>query len=68
MKDNWVKIFADVEFLKVESAKRVLEENQVENYLMDRSDSAYVHLGEIQLFTPQNQAEKAVALLVANGY
>ncbi len=68
MKDNWVKIFADVEFLKVELAKRLLEDNQVDNYLMDRSDSAYVHLGEMQLFTPQSQAEKALTLLAANGY
>ena len=68
MKDDWVKVFSDHEFLKVELAQRVFEENKIETYLMDHSDSSMTHLGNVQLFIHPDQAEKAIALLKEKGY
>ena len=68
MNDNWVKIFADADFLKVELAQNVLEENNIESYIMDHSDSALTHLGDVQLFTPQEVAVKAKDLLKSKGF
>ena len=63
MEDNWVKIYSAPELVKVELAKHLLDENNIDNYIMDKADSALVVLGEIELYTPEEQAEKAVSLL-----
>jgi len=60
---TWLIVYRAAEYFKVEAAKNYLEENEIESFIVERPDSAYVMLSEVQLHVPESQAEWAKALL-----
>ena len=66
MKDGWVLIFsADQEF-KAKIAEDVLKQNNIISHILTTPDSAFA-LGNANLYTPEDQVERAVEVLKAEG-
>lgn len=67
MKENWVKIYASKELIKVKVAEDVLKKNDIVSHIADQPDSAMPMLGEASLYTLPENAEKAKEVLKENG-
>lgn len=50
MNNDWVKIYSSVEIHKVEIVKAVLEDNDITAFMINKKDSSYIIIGEIELF------------------
>lgn len=62
MEKDWVRVFGSRESFHVELVKGMLEENQIEGVILNRQDSEFL-VGEVELYVPQKQAEKALDLI-----
>jgi hypothetical protein len=58
MKD-WTKVFASSQLATAAMVVNLLDENHVPAKLLDRKDSAYVFLGEAEIYVPTEFVEVA---------
>ncbi|MCB0562949.1 MAG: DUF2007 domain-containing protein [Phaeodactylibacter sp.] len=63
MKEGWVKIYSSVEEFKARIVEDILKQNGIESHILEKRDSAIPSLGESALYTPQEKAEAAMAIL-----
>jgi len=63
MQVQWVKIWSTTLSFRAEIAKGVLKENDIECVILNKQDSSYVVIGEIELFVPQDQVLRATNLI-----
>lgn len=64
MKDNrWVKIRTVDDHFQAEVIRTMLEEHDIRCVLMNKQMSAYQHIGEIEIFVPDEQVLLATHLL-----
>ena len=63
MKKKWIKVYATTEIHQAELLKGMLEENAIECIIMNKKDSAYTVLGEIELFVTQANVVKSLHLI-----
>lgn len=63
MEKNWVKIFSTNQLHLIHLAKALLEEANIETVEINRQDSAYTLLGEIDLYVNLQDVVKARHLL-----
>lgn len=50
MNSDWVKVYSSVEIHKVEIVKAVLEENGITAFAINKKDSSYISVGEMELY------------------
>ena len=50
MENDWICIYASIYQHKVEIVKAVLEDNSITSVIMNKQDSAYTSIGEIELY------------------
>ncbi|MFI5220646.1 MAG: putative signal transducing protein [Bacteroidia bacterium] len=50
MNNDWVKVYSSGEIHKVEIVKAVLEDNGIAVFMINKKDSSYIIIGEIELF------------------
>ena len=56
MDKDWIKIYSSNEFHKVEIVKAVLEDNGIPSFEINKKDSSYISIGEIELYVnPENE-------------
>lgn len=60
---EWNKIFATRQYPQAMIVKGMLEENQIPVQVLNKQDSNYPMLGEIQLFVPAHLVPTAKALM-----
>jgi len=60
---NPVKLFSTNQSFKVEVLKAKLEEHNIESYILNKQDSAYVVIGEVELYVDASTLEKAKELM-----
>jgi hypothetical protein len=66
MRKGWQRIyFTDKQHL-VQIAKSLLEENHIESVVVDKRDSSYVGIGELELFVKDDDVTLAKFLLNEN--
>ena len=63
MKTKIVKVFSSHDPMKAEIANAILHKHGIRTMEMDKKDSAMVFLGEVELYTAEEDAEKARAIL-----
>ena len=63
--ENWYKLLSTTESYKAEIIRGLLEENQIPVILVNKQDSSYVFLGEIEVHVPVQF--KTIALDLING-
>ncbi|HKR05654.1 MAG TPA: DUF2007 domain-containing protein [Bacteroidia bacterium] len=50
MNEGWIKIYSSAEIHKVEIVKAVLEDNGIPSFEINKKDSSYISIGEIELY------------------
>jgi hypothetical protein len=63
MKQNWVRIFSSNELIQVKIAEDILKQNGIVSHIISKPDSAIPALGEAELYTLPENAERASELL-----
>lgn len=66
--ENWTKVFSSSEVLQVKLAEDILKQNGIESHILHKPDSALPSIGDAELFTPDDLAEKAIAVLKENDF
>jgi len=62
MDENWVLLKTTGDDFTAEIIKGMLEENQIESFVMNKRDSEFL-LGDVELYVHSNDFEKANILL-----
>lgn len=60
---NWHLILKTTDYAEAEIVRGLLERNQVPVTLLNRQDSSYVFLGEIELYVPVQLKDLASSLI-----
>lgn len=63
MKQDWVKVFESREILKTKLVEDALKQQGVESHILEKPDSAIPSLGAATLYTPQEKAQEALAII-----
>lgn len=63
MKQDWVKVFESREILKTKLVEDALKRKGVESHILEKPDSAIPSLGAATLYTPQEKAQEALAII-----
>ena len=66
MEKGWVNVFSTDQRHLAEIAKELLSENQIESVLVDKRDSTYITVGEIELYVRDLNVMKAKFILEKN--
>ncbi|CAN5512217.1 hypothetical protein BH11BAC1_BH11BAC1_18660 [soil metagenome] len=66
MENGWVHIYATTQPHLVEMAKALLLQNKIESVIVDKRDSLYITLGEMELFVRDYDVMKAKFILEKN--
>jgi hypothetical protein len=64
---EWVKIYSSTLPHKVNIVKAFLEDNHIKSFDIDKKDSSYTFIGEIELYVQQPDAVLARFLIEKNG-
>ncbi|OFX44994.1 MAG: hypothetical protein A2046_14985 [Bacteroidetes bacterium GWA2_30_7] len=63
MDSNWVKVYSFSKMHLALIAKEILTENNIESYIMNKQDSSYVVLGDIEIYVKSEDFDKALEIL-----
>jgi hypothetical protein len=66
MEKGWVKVFSTDQRHLAEIAKELLLEDQIESVLVDKRDSTYITLGEVEIYVRDLDVMKAKFILEKN--
>jgi hypothetical protein len=66
MEKGWQRIYFTDKPHLIQIAKSILEENHIESVIVDKRDSSYVTLGELELFVKDDDITLAKFLLEEN--
>ncbi len=55
MEKDWVKVYSSTLPYNVELVKQLLEQKDVGSIILNQQDSAYVSIGEIELYVKREQ-------------
>jgi len=62
MKD-WKKVFSSTQLAASSMVMGILNENEIPAKTLNKQDSSYVFLGELEVYVPLDMYEKAQALI-----
>ena len=62
---DWVKVFSSIDVIKSEIVKTMLIEQGIPAIMMNKQDSAYVVIGDIELMVPSDYADEAFLLITS---
>lgn len=61
--NNPVKLFSSNQSFEIEVLKAKLEEYNIESYILNKQDSAYVVIGDVELYVEEVDLEKAKKIM-----
>ena len=64
---NPIRLYSSNQRFEIELLKAKLAEEQIECYLMDKQDSAYVVIGDVELYVDESDKAKAEYILTESG-
>ena len=64
--EDWVKIYSSTEIHKIEIVKAVLEDNDIPSFEINKKDSSYISIGEIELYVSSENAVLSKAIINGN--
>lgn len=59
MEKDWVKIYRTQQEYKADILLEVLEENEIEGVIINKKDSSYVVIGDVEVYVHIDNEEKA---------
>jgi len=66
MQDNWVKVYGSNQPHKVSIVSAVLADNNIESHEINKIDSAYNAIGEIELYVVKDNEVLALFIIKQN--
>ena len=66
MENGWKSVYISDKMHLAEIVKAVLGDNQIESVLMDKRDSSYITIGDIEVFVRQEDAVLARLIIEQN--
>jgi hypothetical protein len=63
MESGWVKIFSSGDQYLVSIAKDLLSNSEIDSVVLNHKDSAYVYMGEVELYVNETDVENAKEIL-----
>ena len=60
---NWKKVFSSSQLAVASMVSGILMEKQIQTNVLNKIDSSYVFLGEVEVYVPSDMFEKAQALI-----
>jgi hypothetical protein len=60
---TWYKLYSTKNYLEANIIKGKLEENNIKTMMLNKQDSSYVVMGEIELYVPEHLKDIALQLL-----
>ena len=63
MEKGWTKIYSTEELFKAELIKNLLINNSIEAILINKKDSSYVMIGDVEIYVKQEEAMKAANII-----
>lgn len=63
MEKNWICIYTTDKMYQCEIAKDQLKENNIQSVIINKQDSAYIIIGEIELYVAKESAFKAKQII-----
>ena len=66
MNKDWVKVYSSAESYKIMLVKGVLEENNIKSFEVNKKDSSYSMIGEIELYVQQDDSILANIIIEKN--
>lgn len=66
MDKGWINVYSSAMPHLVEMAKEILRENEIESVVVDKRDSVYITIGELELFVKDLDVMKAKFILEKN--
>jgi hypothetical protein len=63
MYQNWIKIKSWSHWYQAEIAKAVLADHQIISLIVNKQDSAYTHIGDVELYVNRDNALRAAHIL-----
>jgi hypothetical protein len=64
--DGWVNVYTTGQLHLAEIAKELLKENNIDSVIVDKRDSLYITIGEVELFVRDLDVMKAKFILEKN--
>jgi putative signal transducing protein len=61
--ENPVRLFSSNQILEVEFLKTKLEEQNIGSHMINKQDSAYVMIGEVELYVDASNLERAQEIM-----
>jgi hypothetical protein len=66
MEKGWTLIYVNNQLHKTEIVRAVLEDEGIESVSMDKRDSSYISIGDIEVYVPEENAELARTIIEKN--
>jgi len=63
MDKEWIKLTSTTQLYEAKVLEARLKEADIECYIMNKQDSAYVMIGEVQIYVQEKDVAAATALL-----
>ncbi len=63
MDSNWINVYSSANLQKVELLKHILQENDIDAVVMNRQDSTYPVIGEIELYVNRDKVIPAKKII-----
>jgi len=63
MEKEWKKLLSTTQLYEAKVIEARLKEADIESYIMNKQDSAYVMIGEIQIYVQEKDVAAATSLL-----
>lgn len=60
---EWFKLYATRNYVEADIIKGMLEENNVQVFVLNKMDSSYLNFGDIEIYVPENLKQTAKQLL-----
>lgn len=60
---DWKKVFSSTQLAASSMVMGILNENEIPAKTLNKQDSSYVFLGEVEVYVPLDMFEKAQALI-----
>jgi hypothetical protein len=60
---DWKKVFSSSQLAASSMVMGILNENEIPAKTLNKQDSSYVFIGEVEVYVPLNMAEKAQSLI-----
>jgi hypothetical protein len=63
MEAGWIKIYTTDQPYRAEIVVKLLESEEIQAVIMKRNDSAYVLIGDCEVFVKENDSNQAIEII-----